>query len=110
VSSTSGSIKFFARLPPDLESLAGGFPIDYTKQVSKIFEDVTKFLVNTDKSLEILDVFGDRRYLEIKVASWGIDWSGEREPFGLSRCSLEVYTEDKASYYCRNRTITILVH
>jgi hypothetical protein len=58
---TSESVKFFSRLPPDPESLAGGFPIDYNKQVSEVYEDVTKFLMNTSKTLEILDVFGDRR-------------------------------------------------
>jgi len=81
---TSVSVKFFARLPADPEILATSFPIDYKKQVPEVYQDVTKFLINTSKTLEILDIFGDRRHLELSdLPSWATDWSREREEFGL---------------------------
>jgi hypothetical protein len=81
---TSMSVKFFARLPPNPETLAAAFPIDYKKELSEVYQDVTKFLINTSQTLEILDIFRDRRGMEAgKLPSWATDWSCDREEHGL---------------------------
>lgn len=81
---TSVSVKFFARLPAPPESLAAGFPIDYNKDLSEVYQDVTKYLINTSKTLQIMDVFRDRRDLQTRgLVSWATDWSRDTEEYGL---------------------------
>lgn len=80
---TSISLKFFTRLPAAPDSVTS-FPIDYNKSLSEVYQDVTKFLINTSKHLEILDIFRDRRNLESSsLSSWATDWSRETEEYGL---------------------------
>lgn len=81
---TSMSVKFFARLPTNPESLAAAFPIDYKKAISEVYQDVTKFLVNSSQTLEILDIFRDRRDMDGgSLPFWATDWSRNREEHGL---------------------------
>jgi hypothetical protein len=39
---TSRTVKFFAEVPEELEKMAEAFPIDYSKSLSRVHEDVTK--------------------------------------------------------------------
>ncbi|CAG8973267.1 hypothetical protein HYALB_00000028 [Hymenoscyphus albidus] len=79
---TSPSVKFFAQLPTSLETLAVGFPVNYNKTLSEVYEDVTKFFINMSGSLEVLDVFRDRKYLESgDIPFWGTEWGVERDEF-----------------------------
>jgi len=56
------------------------FPIDYTKSMSEVYQDVIKYLIHMTESLEVLDVFGDRAYLEeSELPSWATDFSRARE-------------------------------
>lgn len=81
---TSLSVKFFARLPANPESLAAAYPIDYKKSISEVYQDVTKFLINTSQTLEILDIFRDRWEMAASdMPSWATDWSRNREEYGL---------------------------
>ena len=49
-------------------------PIDYGKSVSEVYEDVVKFLINSDRSLDCLTVFEDRRGRSTDLPSWVTDW------------------------------------
>jgi hypothetical protein len=57
---TGRNVKFFAEVPEEFEKLAAAFPIDYSKSLSQVHEDVTKFLINMTKTLEVLDSFQDQ--------------------------------------------------
>ncbi|KAH0840962.1 hypothetical protein FOPE_06167 [Fonsecaea pedrosoi] len=74
---TSQSIKFFAQVPEELETQIAKFPIDYSKSINQVHQDVVKFLINTTKSLAILDVFRPRSPKHLsndQTASWEIDF------------------------------------
>ncbi|KAH8649706.1 heterokaryon incompatibility protein-domain-containing protein [Tricladium varicosporioides] len=79
---TSASVRFFAHLPADPQLLASTFPIDYNKKFTEVCEDVTKYLINTTTTLEMLDIFGDRTRLEpSNLPSWGTDWGRNKQDF-----------------------------
>ena len=84
---TSPSIRFYVRLPASLETLST-FPIDYWKSVSEVYQDLIKFLINTTKTLQVLDVFANRRHLKTRqLPSWVTDWSYKWQQFDL--CELD---------------------
>ncbi|EPE27933.1 hypothetical protein GLAREA_04724 [Glarea lozoyensis ATCC 20868] len=81
---TSPSIRFFTALPTHLEQLSK-FPVYYDTSVSFVFQDVIKFLMQMTRSLEVLDAFTDRTYLENnEVPSWATDWGRKKDSFVLS--------------------------
>ncbi|ERF74282.1 hypothetical protein EPUS_01969 [Endocarpon pusillum Z07020] len=81
---TSKTVKFFAEVPEELEKMAEAFPIDYSKSLSGVHEDVTKFLINTTKTLEILDIFQDKGHSGSPGRpSWNSDFSRKQERYFL---------------------------
>ena len=51
------------------------FPISYARSVSRVYQDLVKFLINTDKNLDCLAVFQDRsRSLSTDLPSWVTNW------------------------------------
>ena len=81
---TSRTVKFFAEVPEELEKLAEAFPIDYSKSLARVHEDVTKFLINMTKSLEILDSFQDNRHSGSSGRpSWNSDLTRKQKRYFL---------------------------
>lgn len=66
--------RFLVEDRPDKE--AEMFPIDYSKSVSGVYQDLTKYLINRDQNLDCLCVLEDRsaRNLPDDLPSWTIDW------------------------------------
>lgn len=60
------------------------FPISYEKTVSEVYQDVVKFLINTDGNLDCLTVFENRltRSKLSDLPSWVTDW-GYNQPRAL---------------------------
>lgn len=59
--------------------LSGGlpvpaFPIDYTKSVSEIYQDLVTYLIAHDESLLVLQVLETRKDRHTDVPSWVPDW------------------------------------
>ncbi|OAP55485.1 hypothetical protein AYL99_10458 [Fonsecaea erecta] len=74
---TSRSIKFFVQVPEELEMQIARFPIDYSKSINQVHQDVVKFLINTTKTLAVLDVFRLRSPKPLsndQTAAWAIDF------------------------------------
>jgi hypothetical protein len=91
---TSPSARFLARLPENLD--ASLFPIDYSKSLSEVYQDVTKFLINTTRTLEILEVLCNRRYLKGSgLPSWATDWDHGREEFKVSYFNMDLHKPPK---------------
>ena len=83
---TSRIVKFFAEVPEEHESMAKSFPIDYSKSVSRVHEDVIKFLINATKTLEILDIFHKRlKSVSPEIAFWTPDLSRKQTRYLLPR-------------------------
>lgn len=59
---------------PDIQSST--FPIGYSKSISRVYQDLVKYLINTDRNLDCLTVLEDRatRSLPDDLPSWVIDW------------------------------------
>lgn len=59
---------------PDIQP--SRFPIEYSKSVSRVYQDLIKYLINTDQNLDCLTVLEDRstRSLPDDLPSWVIDW------------------------------------
>ena len=55
------------------------FPIDYNKTVSEVYQDVVRFLIDTDRNLDCLTVFGERRSPSTDLPSWATDWRKDVE-------------------------------
>jgi hypothetical protein len=55
-------------------------PIDYSKSVSEVYQDLTKYLINTDRNLDCLVVFENRdaRYRSNDLPSWVTNWRHAR--------------------------------
>ncbi|RMZ83160.1 hypothetical protein DV738_g1349, partial [Chaetothyriales sp. CBS 135597] len=51
------------------------FPIDYNQPASRVSEQLTRFLVDTDHSLAILNVLGPRTLTGFRTPSWACDWA-----------------------------------
>lgn len=81
---TSRTVRFFAEVPEELEKMVQAFPIDYRKSLSRVHEDVTKFLINTTKTLEILDNFQENWQSGVPGrSSWNLDFSRKQEKYFL---------------------------
>ena len=73
---TSKIVKFFAEVPQELDEKAEAFPIDYGKSLVQVHQDVMKFLINTTRTLEILDAFVDKGHTGPRArVSWHLDFS-----------------------------------
>ena len=59
---------------PDLRTLT--FPVDYTKSVSEVYQDVVKYFVNRDRNLDILSILLTHRNSssDNDLPSWVPDW------------------------------------
>jgi Heterokaryon incompatibility protein (HET) len=68
----SPASRFYVESRPDIKPAE--FPIDYTKSVSKVFQDVIKFLINTDRNLDCLLVFENRGFKTQDLPTWVTDW------------------------------------
>ena len=88
---------------PDIKTQ--NFPINYDKTVDEVYQDVVWFLIATDRNLDCLTVFEDRRDLLSDLPSWATDWrrdvtrsfngvdadsSGDRTKFGLACTQLDL--------------------
>ena len=83
---TSRTVRFFAEVPEELEKMVQTFPIDYRKSLSRVHEDVSKFLINTTKTLEILDNFQENWQSSVPGRpSWNLDFSSKQERYSLPR-------------------------
>ncbi|KAK3619985.1 hypothetical protein LTR56_023685 [Elasticomyces elasticus] len=87
----------------DNELLANAIAIDYSRSVERIYEDVTRSILNRDQSLRILK-YGSRHKASrvgLELPSWVVDWpSLAREAKfwipegGLSKLALQPYNEE----------------
>jgi hypothetical protein len=71
---SSPSTRSYVEHRPDIDLTQ--LPIDYSKSVSKVYQDLTKYLINTDRNLDCLVVFEnrDRRDRPKDLPSWVTDW------------------------------------
>lgn len=70
---SSPTTRTYVESRPDIKP--DDFPISYTKTVSQVYQDLVKFLINTDRNLDSLIVFEDRsRSLSADLPSWVTDW------------------------------------
>ncbi|OAL33240.1 hypothetical protein AYO20_07557 [Fonsecaea nubica] len=54
------------------------FPIDYSKSVSEVYQDVVKYLINETQTLDCLSYFGGRGRSP-NLPSWALDWEDPRD-------------------------------
>ena len=79
---TSRTVRFFAKVPGDLERMAEMLPIDYNKSLEQVHEDIVKFLINTTGTLEILDIFHVRQHSSGPMRPvWNLDLGKGRQTF-----------------------------
>jgi hypothetical protein len=69
---TSPATRFYVETRADI--MPDRFPIDYEKSVSAVYGDIIRYLINTDRNLDCLLVFEDRRQRTADISSWAIDW------------------------------------
>ena len=69
---TSRTTRLYVEDRPEIKPQE--FPISYEKTVSEVYQDVTRFLINTDDNLDALTVFEDRRNRAKDLPSWVSDW------------------------------------
>ena len=69
---TSRTTRLYVEDRPDI--MPQNFPISYEKTVSEVYQDVTRFLIDTDNNLDALTVFEDRRHRAKDLPSWVSDW------------------------------------
>ena len=69
---TSRTTRLYVEDRPDIKPQ--DFPISYEKTVSEVYQDVTRFLIDTDNNLDALTVFEDRRHRAKDLPSWVSDW------------------------------------
>lgn len=50
------------------------FPISYEKTVSEVYQDVIKFLIETDRNLDCLSIFEEKQKRAKDLPSWVTDW------------------------------------
>lgn len=55
------------------------FPIDYSKTVSEVYQDVVKFLIGLDENLDVLTIFEARENISSDWPSWAPDWREGKE-------------------------------
>lgn len=88
---TSRTVRFFAKVPEELEKMVEEFPIDYSKSLSRVHEDVTKFLISTTRTLEVLDIFqSSRQSGSPGRPSWNSDFSQKQERYFLPQSQSQV--------------------
>ena len=70
----SPTTRFYVESRPDID--VAKLPISYAKSVSEVYQDLIKYLINTDRNLDCLTVFEDRtmRDLPDDLPSWVTDW------------------------------------
>lgn len=58
------------------DSRTAAFPVDYTRSVSEVYQDVVKYLVNKDRNLDILSILLTHRNAssDEDLPSWVPDW------------------------------------
>ena len=61
-----------------------GYDISYSKSISEIYQYVVKFLINTDRTLDVLQIFEDRRSPADDLPSWTIDWRKPTKRIGIA--------------------------
>ncbi|KAJ9638834.1 hypothetical protein H2199_006694 [Coniosporium tulheliwenetii] len=59
-------------------------PVDYSKSVSEVFQDVAKYFINRDGSLAVLYLTDGRRGNDIDLPSWTPDWRYAFEARGVT--------------------------
>ena len=69
---TSRTTRLYVEDRPEIKPQ--NFPISYEKTVSEVYQDVTRFLIDTDNNLDALTVFEDRRHRAKDLPSWVSDW------------------------------------
>jgi hypothetical protein len=71
---SSPSTRPYVEQRPDINP--ANLPINYAKTVSNVYQDLTKYLINTDRNLDCLLVFEDRRVRAVPddLPSWVTDW------------------------------------
>ena len=69
---TSRTTRLYVEDRPEIKPQ--NFPISYDKTVSEVYQDVTRFLIDTDNNLDALTVFEDRRHRAKDLPSWVSDW------------------------------------
>ncbi|KAJ9609908.1 hypothetical protein H2200_006237 [Cladophialophora chaetospira] len=61
------------------KELRNTLPIDYKRTVSEVFQDVTKYIINRDRSLDVLLVVWESRPIDtLELPSWTPDWRTAR--------------------------------
>ena len=77
------SVLGLARVPmttnagaPSPESRTPSFPVDYSKSVSEVYQDVVKYFINRDRNLDILSILLTHRNAtsDEDLPSWVPDW------------------------------------
>ena len=91
----SRATRFNIEHVPDVETAT--FPIDYAKPVSAVYQDVVKHLINTNRNLDILQVFEDRRSRADDLPSWVLDWRQNIQRSFLQRSPNREYEKGKLS-------------
>jgi hypothetical protein len=91
---SSTTTRLYVEDRPDIKTQ--NFPINYDKSVSEVYQDVVRFLIDTDRNLDCLTVFEDRRGLPSDLPSWAIDWRRDvvRSFIGVDADTIE----DRAKY------------
>lgn len=69
---SSTTTRLYVEDRPDIKTQ--NFPINYEKTVSEVYQDVIRFLIDTDQNLDCLTLFEDRRGLSPDLPSWATDW------------------------------------
>lgn len=76
------------------------FPIDYTKSISQVYQDVVKYLINRDKELGSLQVCESRLNRDPDLPSWVTDFRQQRpralirRPRSISDWDFEAMPQD----------------
>ena len=59
------------------------FPIDYAKSVSDVYQDITKFSIKKDRSLQVLYKFEVQPVRNQDIPSWSVNWRNSVKENGL---------------------------
>lgn len=89
---SSPSTRWYVEDKPEIQPK--NFPISYDKTISEVYQDVVKFLINTDKNLDCLTVFENRRTRSKSndLPSWVTDWRCD-QPRTLLNCPPDQITD-----------------
>ncbi|KAK3654166.1 hypothetical protein LTR56_004221 [Elasticomyces elasticus] len=94
--------------PGDVEQLA--LRIDYSKTLSEVFQDVTRFMLNTDRSLMSLEAYDEYRSADrIDLPTWTVDWRQSARGGSWTRVG-EYYAAKTWEWQQPNVEGTIAIH